>query len=183
MKEGCDSVGADIHCHVEVKDTGTNEWKEVRIPNPYHLSYDYDRNTDQISDEATPNLMEPFDGRNYSLFGILAGVRSNVFKQMDDPRGLPSDVSDSVLAAYKDSEYDWHTPSWYTLDELYAWLDKKKNFKLPVYDGEDDSWAKEESKAVREVFRYFVFGVDFMANLMDPFVRRPNARVVFWFDS
>lgn len=152
------------------------------IPNPYHLTYDYNSETDEMSDEATPNMIVPFDGRSYALFGILAGVRSNMFKQIDDPRGLPNDVSDTVLAAYKEYEYDWHTPSWYTLDELYAWLGKKKNFRLPMFDGESNSWAKEESKEMRDLFRCFVFGVDFMANLMDPFALRPNVRVVFWFD-
>lgn len=51
--------------------------------------------------------------RNYELFGLLAGVRSDNPSPIVPPRGAPADLMDS------DESWDvWHTVTWYTLDEL-----------------------------------------------------------------
>lgn len=57
-------------------------------------------------------------GRNYNLFGVLAGVRSSDVPQIDEPRGLPEDASPYVE---KESNYwgwDGHSHSYLTLRDI-----------------------------------------------------------------
>lgn len=70
---------------------------------------------DYISDFGGPYTLEPYCGRNYSLFAILAGVRNGCdFQPIAEPRGVPEDAS----AYTKDWLEDYHTPSWLTLAEI-----------------------------------------------------------------
>lgn len=52
--------------------------------------------------------------RNYTLFGLLAGVRSDV--GMFAPRGMPADISAELNA----DRTPGHSGSWLTLEELIA---------------------------------------------------------------
>jgi hypothetical protein len=40
-----------------------------------------------------------YSGRNYNLFGVLAGVRNDSIPRISDPRGLPSDMSFQLTEA------------------------------------------------------------------------------------
>lgn len=60
--------------------------------------------------------IKPFtDNRNYTVFGILAGVRNRNVEPISEPRGFPEDAS----VGLKDwmDEVD-HTPSWLYVDEI-----------------------------------------------------------------
>jgi len=114
-------MGCDIHLYVEVYKDGNwisaDEWEEVKwnghkfMDIPYGKAY--------------------YDDRNYNLFAILADVRNGYgfagvktgfgFKPIDDPRGLPFDVSE-ILAKEGDN-VDYHSHSWFTVQELmdYDW--------------------------------------------------------------
>ena len=91
-------MGADWHVYLEYKKPG-GKWEA----HPNHVEYtDYDNMTRL---EELPSL----SGRNYILFGIVAGVRGGdtLFKA----RGLPGDVSEAVSSQFADG---YHTPTWLT---------------------------------------------------------------------
>ena len=84
-------MGCDIHVYVEYK--------------PYsHSSYWFLF--------AHVHLM-----RNYELFGVLAGVRSEI-APLFPPRGLPDNVDIITDCDHRNEEGDAHTESWLTLEEL-----------------------------------------------------------------
>ena len=63
---------------------------------------------------------EWYDGRNYSLFSVLAGVRG-YGPPIIEPRGLPDDIGESVKEEWGEAlgyHVDWHTPHYYCLKEL-----------------------------------------------------------------
>lgn len=93
-------MGCDIHLCAEKKIN--NKWETVGI--------------------------EIYQGRNYDLFSILAGVRNGYgfagtptgsgFEPIDVPRGTPSDVSDDVKGELINWEGDGHSYSYFTLKEI-----------------------------------------------------------------
>lgn len=61
---------------------------------------------------------EIYEGRNYALFAMLAGVRNGYdIVPVRPPKGLPVDLSPEVEA----DMWVEHTPSWLTLAELKAY--------------------------------------------------------------
>lgn len=78
----------------------TGEWVSVGPP-----SFEYHGN------EVTA-----FEFRNYSMFGLLAGVRRVDAGQISEPRGLPEDASEATASLVDDN--DLHSQSWLMLDEL-----------------------------------------------------------------
>jgi len=90
-------MGTDIYAYIEVQDG--NVWK-------------------LCGNDVCLN-------RNYTLFGLMAGVRSDVV--MFEPRGLPSDTSSDLTKACSPTGYleygeavPGHSGSWLTLEELIA---------------------------------------------------------------
>lgn len=73
---------------------------------------------------------QPYRGRNYQLFTILAGVRdySSGVEPISEPRGVPEDASQ----VYKDHVNQWdsdgHSHSYFTLQELFG-VDWTRTFK------------------------------------------------------
>jgi hypothetical protein len=105
---------------------------------------------------------ECYGGRNYYLFGILAGVRGNGgdFGPISEPRGIPSDVSRSVQVILDDWGSDGHSESYFTLQELLDvdWDKYKK-----------DDWLDEFMDTIESLKK------------VDP---DPNkVRIVFFFDN
>ena len=105
-------MGCDIHMYAEV-------WKDdswTKVGNTWKQDYG-----DGLTDE-------PYDERNYRLFGLLANVRNGYgfagcntgdpVEPIDMPRGLPDDVSDGVRAISDEWDCDGHSHSWLTLQEL-----------------------------------------------------------------
>ena len=68
-------MGCDIHMYLEQERTINNDKKWASMDyykkNPY-----YDKNDEEDSWEGEYEVVEIYDGRNYSLFSILAGVRN-----------------------------------------------------------------------------------------------------------
>jgi hypothetical protein len=63
-----------------------------------------------------------YDGRNYQLFAILAGVRDyGKVVPIAKPRGVPEDLSAEVREDVDGYGPDAHGASWYTLKELLDW--------------------------------------------------------------
>jgi hypothetical protein len=105
-------MGCDIHLFVERK-VG-DVWKRVSSKRGY----------------KGPHDLEPSwrPCRNYTLFGILAGVRSTILNADIPPRGLPEDVSKAVKKEFKNYH---HTPSYLTLPELIEMREKFAD--IPCY--------------------------------------------------
>lgn len=121
-------MGCDIHMHVECKHDGV--WKRHDV--------------------------EIYDGRNYELFGILAGVRGNS-TPISYPKGLPIDVTDEVLQDYDSWEWATHSASWLTFDEIY-------NSRFD-YSNPSLQWI----------------ALDMLGAKIDQ--QAEDVRIVFWFDS
>lgn len=102
-------MGTDIFMHVEYKLDEKNQW----LCGDYFVL--------SPSGQTTPeyNLVEFFGNRNYTLFAVLANVRNyGNTEYIDEPRGLPADVSDFVKDDYERSEFISHSHSYVTLQEL-----------------------------------------------------------------
>ena len=102
-------------------------------------------------------------GRNYDLFGLLAGVR-RVVEGSFEPKGIPDDVSLELKANYESWGVDAHTPSWLTLKEL-----KEKSMELLLVDNWDDRWIRG--------------GLTHLINQMISDMPPEDVRFVFWFDN
>lgn len=96
-------MGCDIHTHVEIKKE--NKWLHI----------------DEVPEE--------FDRRNYSIFSILAGVRSSFnIKPISEPKGIPEDISRETKENIEEWNGDGHSHSYLTLKELdtFDYTDYKK---------------------------------------------------------
>lgn len=108
-------MGCDIHMHVEYKKTvsGKERWLcgDYFMLNPYHADYP--------NEEGQYSLVGFCDSRNYSLFATLANVRNyGNTDYIDEPRGLPEDVTEAVKADSDSWGIDGHSHSYMTLKEL-----------------------------------------------------------------
>lgn len=121
-------MGCDIHIHVECKHGA--HWKRCN--------------------------REIYEGRDYELFGILAGVRGSR-TPISYPKGLPVDVTYDVKRLYDLWEWDTHSSSWLTFDEIWDSLSDCHNHSLQLI-ALDMLGAKREAQA-------------------------EDVRIVFWFDS
>ncbi len=126
-------MGCDIHSFAEVKINGT--WEPVLtkpFKNPYYNSErptviedDYEWNAEKTN--------QPYTGRNYDLFAILADVRNGRgfagiktgegFNPISEPKGLPDDVTDYTEGKSEEWGEDGHSHSFFTVKELkdYDW--------------------------------------------------------------
>lgn len=181
-------MGCDIHMYVEY--TNKKDYEEI-IKNgkkPYWMSFG--------------GRINP--GRNYVLFGVLAGVRYD-FPNANYPRGLPDDLgyhslNDSRIYISEeklDGEYS------VTLDEAKRYCGFSPRIRIhnnsygePKWvdnpDWHSHSWmtTKEFSTALRRYSKYkdnWGTAIEYKALLsaMKTLEKSGNyqARVVFWFDN
>lgn len=98
-------MGCDIHAHIEVK--LDDKWE--------HYSHLYIE-------------------RSYALFGKIAGVRSDEFDPVAEPRGLPEDMSVVTAFDAKLWEGDMHSTGWLTADEMEdvrKWYQQRVGYGYP----------------------------------------------------
>jgi hypothetical protein len=131
-------MGCDIHMYVEkkVKGIGWVRWQRTDVEK--HGEYSYVRD------------YYAYSKRNYRLFSILAGVRSEdrSVGPIVQPRGIPHDASREVKAEFELWDADGHSHSFLTLEELlkYDWSKPIKHQGLveaEVYDAwkaSDELW-------------------------------------------
>jgi hypothetical protein len=77
-------MGCDIHLFTEIKKSINSQDKWVNADNWRYNPY-YQEGNDE--GERMLNIDSLYSGRNYELFGILAGVRDHNNDSIDDPRG------------------------------------------------------------------------------------------------
>lgn len=175
-------MGCDIHLSVEVRDKKTGKWNAICVQNPYATYTNF-----ETKEEYHPEI-EPYMGRDYPLFGILAGVRSDVYDRICEwNRGIPSDAAEHTVERWEDSKEWCHDATWYMLAELYAYGSNKKNFHSINYKDPENAdileETKKEDKYMRRRFREFARGIDTFVHLFYIYVPPEDIRVVMWFDS
>jgi hypothetical protein len=178
-------MGCDIHTFVERRVAG--KWICV---------------TKQVKDaDGDTYWDDPYEERRYTTFAVLAGVRNgDGYEPIDQPRGLPRDLSDEGRARTADDD-GYHGHSWLSLQDLldFDWTKvhategsiKMADFGGRVADGSIDKtlcYLRPDSGAVfypkiesyAEACEYFLNSmIPYMAALGAP----EDVRLVFYFDS
>ena len=128
-------MGCDIHTYIEYSKDGErwDSWGKIEL------------------------------GRDYILFGLMAGVRQEVLGGGPPfpPRGLPDHLSWRVWYDYKEHQQDHHTPSWLTSKELGVIIKKYRKFVQYPH-----TVKLEATKTALDVLG-----------------KSGYSRLVFWFDS
>lgn len=121
---------------------------------------------DDTSKLPDPRIDQPYVGRNYILFGALAGVREYNMEIISDfAKGLPVDVSTEVCGILDSWGIDGHSHSYLTVKELI-----------------DSKYYKMSEKELNDIGMgsfFFKSVVDTLLNMGDP----EDVRIVFWFDN
>ena|SRR3990167_1143062 len=155
-------MGCNIHMFCEVFSKVLNKWETVgavfknNCYRPERLPTISDG-----EDSFSPFTLHPFQNRNYTLFTILAGVRSEGnLPIISEPRRLPKDVSPYVQRRSDEYDSDGHSHSFLTLAEL-----EKFDWKPYLSDSNMAFFALHVLQSLRKLKR---FG---------------EVRIVFWFDN
>lgn len=157
-------MGVDIHIFVEAYNKEKKAWEYKTL---------YRKDCDKFED-----VCEILDGRDYKLFGRLAGVRSAV-SPFVKPRGLPDDLSDEVKNEYGNGE-GYFCETWYDYCELNLYADTDKAF-----EEEEEHWiaAKKYTTDRYNVVRPFVDKIDMILDAYGVYYPKPGeVRIVMWFD-
>ena len=173
-------MGTDIHFYVEHRVNGS--WKNIYKREECRYSPNY------TSPKYTRNYYG-FDGRNYFLFGILAGVRGDA-TPIDAPRGLPKDVTQYVQKESDRYGTDGHSRSWFSLKELLAYNWAKEYENNDYRDLNALQRLKRRLRQRKKEGDEITYG-DMVGDFYDVTLMRltllendpENVRVVFWFDS
>lgn len=161
-------MGCDIHIRTEY-------FKNGRWHNCDHFYCD----DESLKIEPAFNLCSIYDGRDYEMFGYLAGVRSDPLINFNFDRGLPDDVT----FVTKKSCLDWcqavsvHHTGYCTLKELkesIAFAMKRYNASIKLDFSCFDYLISVMEARKKEVFDIF-YG--------DGFEKDDQFRIVFWFDN
>lgn len=201
-------MGCDIHLFTEIKKSINSEDKWVNIDNWRYNPYYKEGNDDG---ERMLELESIYSGRNYELFGILAGVRDRNNDTIDEPRGLPEDVSNVTKKESDRWDGDGHSHSWLTLRELKEYqglhpVVKRSGFISPedaeLLDAGEETpytWCQATSMTTW-VKREWEEGYDTLKPIVDAMDKRvreefwvfgneerpeldEKIRIVFWFDN
>lgn len=123
-------MGCDIHLFVE-KRGDDGKWQSADTWEP-------DEDTEENGQLRIPYEKRFFSDRNYDLFAILADVRNgrgfggantgDGFNPIEDPKGLPDDVTDLVKGESDGWNSDGHSHTWFTVKEImdYDWTQVSK---------------------------------------------------------
>lgn len=192
-------MGADIHCYVICKEkvysqstleSGVTCWTvagyEWKLANVWEKNKDYRPDSDELWYNSEYFPVSCFSDRNYQLFGVLAGVRSYEYPQIDAVRGLPSGCPQELRNYIEKTwENSCHNVTWYSLGELNKAVKNKK--KWPKYD----IWYDENGVAHKDKETYGPHyglkrlrdSVQHFADIEGWFDDPEDVRVVIFFDS
>lgn len=161
-------MGCDIHSFAEIRTD--DRWQRVG---------------DVFPSWAGGETAEPFDDRQYGLFGFLANVRNYSHSPViAEPRGLPEDVelTDEEREDFADMGY--HSISWLTLSELQAYDYEQTFWDRRITRGNNGACLAAEGEGRHLTLREFLGDgyfsrLDLLASMGKP----DDVRVVFWFDN
>ena len=166
-------MGCDIHVYIE---------KRLKTDDPWQMDENHTLDKDGHIDQVTAT------GRNYQLFGRLAGVRSNSGKH--EPRGLPKDCTTELKEEAQGP--DWHNHSWLTLSEFKECLtevdykfDECKSTEA-FYDwnsGRDWKDLPEDYTTLVNYCEQWIANELAEAHLLNRSDVCPEVRFIFWFDN
>ena len=148
-------MGCDIHMYAEKLVDG--KWEQLKG----FVSTYFDPKSDYFSKEEFKNSEHPYEGRNYTLFSVLADVRNgsgfggcdtgDMICPISTPKGVPQDSCKEIKKESDDWDCDGHSHSFFTVSELlqYDWgklikkrgyvhLEEYKEFKK---NGQPESWC------------------------------------------
>lgn len=164
-------MGCDIHMYVEYRDDSTQNW----------VSGDLFR---MINTSSGPeyNVVEIYNERNYSLFGILAGVRNMDYEPISYPKGLPKDTCEIIKKEYQKWIDDLHSASYLTLRELIDYNDRIRQTDFlansilePIIE-----LLKERAHRLHFIPEYYWAFAHLYKYAYD---KSNDIRIVFWFDN
>lgn len=179
--------------------------KNVTVINRYSKNDQYEYNEKYT--------MEPYNGRSYHLFSILADVRNGYgfagvdtgdgFVPICKPKGIPKDASDFYKIEVKEWGVDGHSHSWLSLKEIkeYDWdqvttirgFVSPEQYRIFKSKGEPNEWCGGTSNASyrqvewKKAYRYCVG--DFLTSTVPKLEKLLkykdvlDLRLVFFFDS
>jgi len=155
-------MGCDIHFFVEQTLDGGETWHraESATPNPHYVGPDKAKDPSDPDydawEDAPTEFASWYGGRNYSLFGMLADVRNGrgfagveigkPVQPLDQPRGLPGNVSEDVAAESERWGSDGHSHSWFGLEELLQVDWQGTNITHVGWVGPEDFYALDKFK-------------------------------------
>lgn len=116
-------MGCDIHDYCEVKFSIGWEMLDSVFDNLYYKN---------------GKCEHPYGRRNYSLFGMLADVRSEIIPPLSQPKGVPSDASKEYLNIVDHWNGDGHSHSYFTLQELLDYQFYNETVKMNVCVSSDE---------------------------------------------
>lgn len=174
-------MGCDIHVRTEMLNEN-GEWTSL---DKYVVHEDWD----DTKNPSYPFFVDDiYDGRDYELFGLLAGVRDCYSKPISEPRGIPDSANHFIRDEWDNDCANWcHTPSWLTLGEMRKCWCKHIDDSVDE-DDEPSVYARLLSGIINPLEKmicdkkYFYYENDAE---MEEKCRKywDAARIVFWFDS
>jgi len=173
-------VGCDIHVFLE---------KRLRKEDSWQLD---ENHTVTSEDGDDYKYLEKVNatGRNYHLFGILAGVRSYGKTVIRSPKGIPEDISELLRWEY-DRYVDGHSHSWLSLEEFKQCLIEAEYYPTDnkstkaFFEYSDYSWEErpEDYTTMINYCEEWITNETAEAMLLNRSDINPEVRVVFWFDN
>lgn len=162
-------MGCDIHCYIEYMERGETYWFS-------------------FGDRINP-------GRNYTLFGLLAGVRVEGI-QLFPLRGVPADMSYAAESDYwiLISDECADSEGFCSKDRAASWVAHGSRYsddgsKVTNPDWHSHSWLTfDEFKRVLSSYHamalaYPAIEYDAVLAAMKSLSKHGDVRIVFWFDN
>lgn len=163
-------MGCDIHIYTEIKKA--NRWipaDRLRFSDSSTLMFENYRDYNILPHSPYYVPLEIYEGRNYELFALLAGVRGFLDPPIP-PRGFPPDVSDEIQEII--DHYYEHTACWLSLKDLQSlkWYQVNASslkyfFKQKGHGSRNTTMTKLKRLQTKHK------------------VTADEVRIIFWFDS
>lgn len=168
------AIGCDIHCHLahRRKDKNGYHWEAAPIYEKVDAEY--------------MELCEAYKGRDYQLFGVLAGVRDVSYEPIAEPRGLGDICPAEIVKEYeRGGGFDtYHHASWLGLDEIVEALhDKRRYPKWETYLDNDGKRVKTGEEGPHKSLKRFYETMMAFAEIAWYYPEPQDIRIYFWFDS
>lgn len=122
-------MGCDIHIYAETRKDSTSPWQQIIEPVFKSCYHDPNEPDEGFNKKMT---IDPYNGRNYDLFAILADVRNGRgfagvktgegFNIISEPKGIPMDICEDVM-----SEYTVEVGEDYSFAQLQSWVNRNKS--------------------------------------------------------